>query len=175
MKASWSHNRVPPAAGLTFIEIMVALCILAISLTVLMHSQGRSVDLGAKANSADTAAFLAQMKMEEIQLEAQRKGIDSVREEERGEFDRDLFPGYRWEYRLSAVALPLVGATGGTQESQMKMIQGFLEKAIRQVNLKVIWQDAGREKEFELVTHLVKLDFLSQLASAFGGAGGGKP
>jgi prepilin-type N-terminal cleavage/methylation domain-containing protein len=179
MRATWKtaeRRGRRGAVAFTFIEVMVAIAILALCLTVLLATQGRSVDLGAKANAADTAALLGQMKMEELILKAQKDGQDSLRDEERGEFDQEKYPSYRWEYKTDPVSLPIVPG-GGVQENQLRIAQQFMEKAIRQLNLTVQWKENGRaDKELTLTTHLVKLDFLPALTAAVpGGTGGGTP
>lgn len=150
--------------GMTFLEVMIALAILALSLVALLQSQGASLNLGAKANAIDTATLLGQMKMEELQMELRKEGFDKLRDEDRGEFDREKFPKYSWEYKISKVKLPFASSQSG-EEEQMKMVQSFMEKAIRQLDLTVNWQELNRKRSLSLTTHLVNFGYLPGVAA----------
>ena len=77
--------------GFTFLEVMVAVALLAISLTAVLGSQSQSVSLASEARFYTTVSLLAQGKMAEI--EAKDLGTLSS---ESGDFGED-FPGYTWE------------------------------------------------------------------------------
>ncbi len=54
-------------AGFTLLEVMIAVAILAITLTVLYGSQSQSLSLAAEAKFNTRAAFLLEQKLAELQ------------------------------------------------------------------------------------------------------------
>lgn len=94
----WKHRN----AGFTLIEVMFALTLVGISLTVLLSSQSQSLRLASEAKFNTTAAFLAQGKMAEIEsMELKDLAPDS------GDFG-ELFPDYHWELRVDNTSLPIL-------------------------------------------------------------------
>ena len=85
--------------GFTFLEVMVAVALLAIALTAVLGSQSQSVSLASEARFYTTAALLAQGKMAEIEA----KDLGTLRSES-GDFGED-FPGYTWEVTVGNVYL----------------------------------------------------------------------
>ena len=85
--------------GFTFLEVMVAVAILAITLTAVLGSQSQSVSLASEARFYTTVTLLAQGKMAEI--EAKDLGTLSS---DSGDFGED-FPGYTWEVTVGNVYL----------------------------------------------------------------------
>ena len=77
--------------GFTFLEVMVAVALLAITLTAVLGSQSQSVSLASEARFFTTVTLLAQGKMAEIEA----KDLDMLSSES-GDFGED-FPGYTWE------------------------------------------------------------------------------
>ena len=83
--------------GFTFLEVMVAIALIAIALTAVLGSQSQSVSLAGEARFNTTAALLALSKMAEIELEdSDDLNADS------GDFGED-FPGYTWQLSVSDV------------------------------------------------------------------------
>lgn len=128
-----SHNR----AGFTLLEVMIALAIIAISLTSLFGSQSRSLSLAAEAKFNTAAAFLAQEKLAEYEA-----GLAPWVSDE-GDFG-DAFPGFAWKSEVQDADLGNVGDFGN------------LEPPLQRVDLTISWQEGqfsstvsyfGREKE----------------------------
>ena len=86
-------------SGFTFLEVIVAVALLAISLTAVLGSQSQSVSLASEAKFYTTVTFLAQGKMAEIEA----KGLDTWSSDS-GDFGED-FPGYTWEVDVGNVSL----------------------------------------------------------------------
>jgi general secretion pathway protein I len=59
-------NSTPAAAGFTLLEVMVAIAILAIGLTVLYSSQSQSLSVAAVSDFTATSAHLGSTQMAEI-------------------------------------------------------------------------------------------------------------
>ena len=85
--------------GFTFLEVMVAVALLAIALTAVLGSQSQSVSLASEARFYTTVTLLAQGKMAEIEA----KDLDTLSSES-GDFGED-FPGYTWEVTVDNVYL----------------------------------------------------------------------
>jgi len=85
--------------GFTFLEVMVAVALLAITLTAILGSQSQSVSLAGEARFYTTVTLLAQGKMAEIEA----KDLDTLSSES-GDFGED-FPGYTWEVTVDNVYL----------------------------------------------------------------------
>ncbi|MFH1018154.1 MAG: type II secretion system protein [Pseudomonadota bacterium] len=176
------------ARGFSFVEVMVAMVILSISLVVLMESQSRSMDLVSRARTMDAAITLAESKMTELSQLAAFKGIDTLKPEEKGEFDQERHPGYRWKYTVLPVPAPDFGALfklafGGAEDEKnsnaqlfagpLQMIGKVWGEALKELHVEVLWSDGAREKSYELVTHLIAQDTMTQLNVAIGALTGG--
>lgn len=86
-------------SGFTFLEVMVAVAILAITLTAVLRSQSQSISLASEAKFYTTVTLLAQDKMAEIEA----KDLGTLRSES-GDFGED-FPGYAWDVTVDNVSL----------------------------------------------------------------------
>lgn len=64
--------------GFTLLEVMVAVAILALSLTAIFSSQGGAIRAGARARSMTTATLLARCKMGEVEEQMAREGFPAV-------------------------------------------------------------------------------------------------
>lgn len=80
----------PEDDGFTLLEVMVAICLLAIALTTLFGSQSQSVSLGATTMFNTQAPLLAQLKLAQLSKDPARPTSNS------GDFGED-FPGYQWK------------------------------------------------------------------------------
>jgi len=107
------HNR-----GFTLLEVMIAVALIAISLTTLLGSQAQSVSYANSAKFETMAALLAQSKMSEITIQH----ADSL-SSDRGDFGDD-YPGYAWEATVSDVSI-----------EGMDTISNYL----KQIDLTVTW------------------------------------
>jgi general secretion pathway protein I len=64
--------------GFTLLEVMVAVAILALSLTAIFSSQGGAIRAGTRARQLTTATLLARCKMAEVEEEMAREGFPAV-------------------------------------------------------------------------------------------------
>ena len=107
------HNR-----GFTLLEVMIAVALIAISLTTLLGSQAQSVSYANSAKFETMAALLAQSKMSEITIQH----ADSLSSDS-GDFGDD-YPGYAWEATVSDISI-----------EGMDTISNYL----KQIDLTVTW------------------------------------
>jgi len=79
--------------GFTLLEVMIAVAILAISLTVIYGSQSQSVSLATESRFNTAAALLLNLKVAELE-----SGIIELRDDE-GDFGED-YPDFRWKIEV---------------------------------------------------------------------------
>ncbi len=87
-------------AGFTLLEVMIAVAILAITLTVIYGSQSQSLSLAVEAKFNTRAAFLLQQKLAELE-----SGSIELRNDE-GDYG-DEYPGFRWKVEVDEVLFDL--------------------------------------------------------------------
>ncbi|HCU23394.1 MAG TPA: hypothetical protein DF383_00110 [Deltaproteobacteria bacterium] len=166
--------------GFTLIEIMIALSILAISLLSLYAAQGNSLRASGRAENIQTASALARQKMTEKLIELQKEMVKGSfpdeKADEQGVFDPPL-DNYRWEFSVRKVEIPLVEGGGAAlptdstgqevgkdkqvpesaQRSLMQIVTKKISESVREITVKVIWQELEEDQSLSVTTHLAKL------------------
>jgi general secretion pathway protein I len=104
----------------TLLEVLVAMVILAVTLTTLFKSQSQSLSMAAEAKFNTSASLLAGLKIAELESGY----VDLVDAE--GEFGQE-FPGYAWKVEVHEVSA-----------AQMGWIRQ-LAKNLRRVDLTIFW------------------------------------
>lgn len=89
-------QRLHSRSGFTLLEVMVALAILAITLTVLYGSQSQSISIATEARFNTQASFLIGQKVAELQAGE----LEPYNAE--GDFGDD-YPQYRWKMIIDDV------------------------------------------------------------------------
>lgn len=104
--------------GFTLLEVMVAISILAIALTVLLGNQGQSLRLAEESRFAFTASLLIKEKYADFQI----SGEELYSTE--GDFGDD-YPGYFWALEVETPDFEdypaLVGAAQFIQQIDLKV------------------------------------------------------
>ena len=85
--------------GFFLMEVMVAISMIAIALTVAMGLQSRSISMASEAKFTTTASLLAQKKIAEIEAVP----LEEVASES-GDFGED-FPDYQWTLEINDLDL----------------------------------------------------------------------
>jgi len=88
--------------GFTLLEVMVALAVLAIALTVLLGLRNRDIELRTHAHYMTVASLLAQEKLAEAEIGA----FPSVGEQEGGFGNRH--PNFNWQRSILATPFDTV-------------------------------------------------------------------
>jgi prepilin-type N-terminal cleavage/methylation domain-containing protein len=172
------------ARGFTVVEVMVAILILAVSVTAIFGAQFAAVASVEYSRHLTSAVQLARCKMAEIELEFLTEGGFEEGDaggsgeccEAAGGDEGDYT--CRWEIKRielpdpsqllsstdvtdSADSLDGDGAMGdmlglgmGMASSFLPMITGLLEEAIRRVTVTVEWREGSRERKFEIVQYV---------------------
>lgn len=120
-------SRLARHAGFTLIEIMIALAILAIAMTVMVETQGGAVQATLESERYLIATQLAQEKMSEIQFRLEKEGFSQSDMNEEGDFvdygatfgdvEMDL-EEYKWAYTVRSVDFALGDVTSAMGELQ---------------------------------------------------------
>lgn len=166
----------PP--GFTLVEVMVALAILALALTVVADAQQAGMRRTLRAQFVTTATMLAREKMIEVEERLYEQGFSQFEEEQAGAFEAEGMERFRYHVKIDKVELPsgldaqaLAGALGGGREgaegsaggaggataiggqllgSQLELFRTVLEQSIRRVSLQVLWREGRSEQHVQL-------------------------
>lgn len=147
--------------GFTLLEVMVAVAILAISLSVLLAFQGNTLIASRRQEQMTIATMLARQKMVEIELDLElgmQAGEFPDERSEDAQFDKP-FEDYRWKMTIKKVELPapVTAEEGSVQDMIAKQLTTEIAKTVREVRLEILWEELGEPQSMEVVTHLVKL------------------
>lgn len=108
--------------GFTLLEVMVAISILAIALTVLLGNQSQSMRLAEESRFAFTSSLLIKEKLADFQISGEELSNAE------GDFGED-FPGYLWSVEVDTPDFDDYPALAGA------------EQFIQQIDLKVFSAD----------------------------------
>ncbi len=86
----------------TLLEVMVALSVLAVSLTAIFSINSSSVYGHVYAKKLTVATLLARAKMTDIEQELYDKGFQTDDDEQAGDFSEDGWPSYKWRAKIMA-------------------------------------------------------------------------
>ncbi|MCD6415437.1 MAG: prepilin-type N-terminal cleavage/methylation domain-containing protein [Planctomycetes bacterium] len=122
--------------GFTLVEVLIALCIIAIAFVPLLHLQLRSIALSESAENLSRAMLLARAKM------AQTLAED------------DLSTGARQgDAPQEDSATVLHWKTTVTEASPAGLGEALESSALRCVSVQVTWKDGASEKRVLLTTY----------------------
>lgn len=120
--------------GFTLLEVMIAIAILGVALTVILQLFAQGLDSAKRSGEYSKAVLYAKEKMEEL------IAMDDLAEgEESGEFD-DV---YRWHREIKPAELE----DEEDQESYQPLPMEIFELSVR-----VSWLSDGKDKSFEVNT-----------------------
>jgi general secretion pathway protein I len=88
--------------GFTLLEVMVALAVLATTLTVIYQLHGQTMMISSNARFYNLAPMLAQAKLSELDQSAYQELAESS-----GDFDED-YPGFKWSVQIEDVVSDLL-------------------------------------------------------------------
>lgn len=168
------------------IEVMAAMLILALVCVAYSENQVGAIQLVKSTRFRDTAVMLASQKMAQLDFRIKTKGIEDLKDEEKGDFENEKFEGYGWSYLkvkipapdFSALMSMAVEAGEGEDESQtpqanldgpMKMVMDIWAKSILELRLEITWKEGEQEKSYSLMTHYMASDASQQIQGLVGG------
>lgn len=160
-------------SGFSLLEIMVALSILAMSLTVILNLHGSTMLKSQRAERITTASMLARLRLHEIQLELEKeidKGVfpDDNKTME-GTFD-EPYEDFKWKAEIKKVEIPVPADAGGEEGERgeaasmaamftaFKMVAEKIGEATREIKVVIFWGETEEDRqEVSVATHIVKL------------------
>ncbi len=170
----------PRRRGFSLIEVMIAVAILAISLTSLLSAQLMAMRATRYARSVVSSAFLAESKLLDIEWEMKRDGWGSFDREFDGDFSDEGWPDIRYKCLVDYIELPEYSAmqrladenaedtdgslrqrTGvadagdqafGSLGMVWSLVKAAIENSLRKASCTVTWKDGTLEHDFQLMT-----------------------
>lgn len=95
------------ARGFTLLEVLVAIAILGLGLTVILSSQAGLFSSATRGEHLTVASNLLRCKMSEIELDLDQKGFNLTDENDEGDCcDEDEGAGYTCAWKIERVELP---------------------------------------------------------------------
>jgi len=93
--------------GFTLLEVLVAIAILGLGMTVLLSSQAGLFSSSQRAQNLSVATGLARCKMGEVELELQKKGFSLIDQNDEGACCEDESESrFRCSWKIETVQLP---------------------------------------------------------------------
>lgn len=168
------------------IEVMAAMLILALVCVGYSENQVAAIQLVKATRIRERAVMLAQQKMAELNFIVQNKGIEQIKDEEKGDFDSEKYDiPYTWKVWKKPVPPPdftalLSMAGGGDEDGEdsgqqpavagpMKMVMDIWGKSIVELHLEVLWSEGDQEKSYSVMTHYITSDATAQVQGLIGG------
>jgi general secretion pathway protein I len=155
--------------GFTLVEVLVALVILAGTVIVLSQSWSSSLSAVKKSRLHHTISLLLQRRMVEWEVETKDKKMEEVKESDAGDFGSE-FPDFTWEVKTQPLKLPALNfgenEKGGQNEiahMMQKALEGYFEKAVREVSVTIIYRKGEKSQKFTANTYFI--DYTKDLGS----------
>jgi general secretion pathway protein I len=131
MTGSTTPWRTTGRDGFTLLEVMVAIAILAVSLTAIFASQGGAIKVAHRARKVTVASLLARCKMGEIEQMIHEEGFPAIeRGDEDGCCEDAEVEGFTCDWVVERVELPEPGVEGdGAEKDTIDTEEGGEEAA----------------------------------------------
>lgn len=147
--------------GFSLLEVMIAVAILAFSFLALLNFQGQTMFRVGRSERLTLATFLANQKMGDILLQIEKEYVQQrVFPEDKsdgGTFEKP-YERFRWEWKIRKVEIPTPSAEEGSPMMAMfSMVANQIRDMVREVKLTVKWEELGKEKNIDVVTHITRL------------------
>jgi general secretion pathway protein I len=105
-------------AGFTLVEVMLALAILGMGLTLLVKTLASNVSAAADAEMMGVVANLARGAMYDVEETLRKDGFQETDQSSKGDFAEDGWPGVTWEAKVEIPEIPGFAALQAMQQGQ---------------------------------------------------------
>jgi len=191
--ASAVEPQLQAANGFTLLEVLIAVAILAISLSSLLASQANAIAATRYARDITAAALLAEELIIELEFEHRREGWVSSDLEVEGDFSDYGYDNHEWTCTIHFIEMPEYNqlmeskenadeASGAGDDNIMDggdqafgalgmvwgMVKVAIENSIRKVDCTVRWKQGKIEQEFLVQTFWTDAQGLLNLPGAGG-------
>ncbi|PID73450.1 MAG: hypothetical protein CSB33_03520 [Desulfobacterales bacterium] len=141
-----SESRLHPP-GFTLLEVLVAMMILGISITLLMQVFSGGLQAVYKAAGYSRAADHGREKMAQLMLPA---------EIQPGEYAGAFGDGYRWKARITPVSVTFLSSSpvlpGAAADVPLTALIANETRGLFQVRLWIFWTDGGHRRDMVFST-----------------------
>jgi prepilin-type N-terminal cleavage/methylation domain-containing protein len=148
--------------GFTLLEVLIALGLLAVSLGGLSIRQQYIAQSLTETEKLTIATMLARKKMTETEIEFRGISFSEIKKKEEGEFEG--YPGFSWERIVDDFEIKIPFSPGEdssgellSTETLVSKLSEIVSKHVLEVKLKIYYQILGKNREIEVVTHIVDL------------------
>lgn len=101
-----SRRRTLRRAGLTLVEVMIALAILGMALVLLIKSVATNIAASSSSYYMGVVADLSRGKMYDLEEQLLDEGFQEGVQEEEGDFDDEGYPRIKWKAIIEPAELP---------------------------------------------------------------------
>ncbi|PRQ03654.1 hypothetical protein ENSA5_13470 [Enhygromyxa salina] len=179
--------------GFTLLEVLIALAILAVSLSSLMNSQMNSMAATSYARDITAVALLAERQIVELEFKHREEGWVSSDVEFEGDFSDEGYDDIDWLCTVHFIELPeynqLIESKEGADEASgasddnmvdagdqafgalglvWPIVKAAIENSIRKVDCTLSWEQGTIEQEFTIQTFWTDPTALQNLPGAGG-------
>jgi type II secretion system protein I len=180
--------------GFTLLEVLIAVAILAVSLSSLMASQMNSMAATRYARDITAVALLAEQQIIELEFKHRDEGWVNSDVELEGDFGEQGYDHINWACTIHFIELPEYNqlleskegadeASGSNDDNTMDagdqafgalgmvwpMVKAAIENSIRKVDCTLTWQQGTIEQEFTIQTFWTDANALQAAADIGGG------
>lgn len=151
--------------GFSLIEVLVALTIMAGSIIIISNSWSGNFLRIRKSTLYNNLSVLLERKMTEIDAKYRNKPIDTIPEEESGDFGSD-YKQYRWTFTTQPFEMPdlssaLTSKDGGADEmvlNILKKMTEFMSDSVLEGTVTVYVKGRKKELKYSITTYFVDFE-----------------
>jgi len=163
--------------GFTLLEVVLALMVMASGLFILTNSWSGTYNRLRKTQIQVQIAALLERKVTEVEREYKNKSLESIPEEKEDNFGSEL-PHYSWKMKskkfempdLSAMLTAQEGGADATMLSLMKTYTEYLNKCIKEVNIRVIYNEGKKPVVADVTIYMMDYNQSLSMPSTGGAA-----
>lgn len=172
---SWAHRlrlpRLDDPQGFTLLEVIIAITIMVLAFAAILSVESNSINATIRAKEMNIVAMLARGKMIEAEYKVEGKTFDEVSKLQEGAFDAP-YESFKWKTEVKEIKFPNMnmgagaknaGGGGDDQGNQyaellMKLVTNYFTKAVRELDVTVLWKRNSADVTYTVSTYWVDLN-----------------